>query len=283
MTDPNLWNQLLIWPIVNVLILFYKGFLQLGVGGAFGFAVLGLTILVRVVLWPLSGSALKNTQKMVELRPHLERIRKQHGHDRVRHLQEQQKLYKQHGISPAAGCLPLLLQLPIFIALYNVFFSVLSANQDLSTVTGQINQIVYSPSLELSQTIDLTFFGVNLAAKPADWQQLGVWALAIPVLTALLQFFQSKMMMPKAVSEYKSDTPKEKKEKQTTEEMMLEMQKQMLFLMPLMFGFFAFQLPVGLALYWNTFTVFGMIQQYRITAWGGLEEWINKLLKKQKN
>ena len=277
MTEPTFWNYTLVWPIVNILALFYKGFLFLGVPGAFGFAILGLTIMVRLVLWPMTSAQLKSAKKMADLKPHLDKIKQLHGHDKTRHLEEQQKLYKQHGVNPAAGCLPFLVQIPIIYALLGVFNAVFYNSKDLVTLTGEFNKILYFPFLHLDQPIDVSFFGSNLTAKPADWQQLGWWLLAIPVATALLQLVQSLMMMPPQVAVRPNDTKVEKKEKESMEDTMAQVQGQMLFMMPLMFGVFAYQFPIGLALYWNTFTAFGILQQYRVSGWGGLIVWIKKL------
>ena len=78
-------------------------------------------------------------------------------------------------------------------------------------------------------------------------------------------------MTPKKVKLYRSDSPKEVKEKEENEDMTQAMQTQMTFMMPVMIGFFAFQFPIGLALYWNTVTILSIIQQYLISGWGGME------------
>ncbi len=277
MNITDLWNIILINPIVNILIAFYNGLNFLHFPAAFALSVLILTILVRLALWPLTAAQLKSAKKMADLRPELAKIKTEHGHDKVRHQQEQMKLYKEHGVNPAAGCLPLLLQMPIFIALYNVFWTILGNGLTGAALTERINNSLYFPFLKLSQPIDINFFGISLASKPSSWQSLGWWLLLIPVITALLQLFQSKMMVPSPVKLQPNDTPGEKKEKEDTSEMMVQMQGQMLFLMPIMFGFFAFQFPIGLAVYWNTFTILGMVQQYQIAKWGGLTDWLHFL------
>lgn len=265
MTDPSIWNQIFIWPILNTLIALNKGFLLLGLPGSFGLAIVALTVLVRLLLYPLTTSQLKSAQKMQALKPHLEALKAKHGHDKQKLAAAQMELYKAHGVNPAAGCLPLLISLPIFIALYQVFWQVLS-NGNLATLVEQINQIVYSPLLKLEH-LDFYFFGLNLAEKPTNWQTAGWWLLTIPLLTALLFFVQTKMMAP-------SPGPKENSKKEGKggmEEAMMSLgQGPMAFLLPAMIGFFAYSFPVGLSLYWNTFTLLAIIQQYSITGWGGL-------------
>ncbi|MBI4100649.1 YidC/Oxa1 family membrane protein insertase [Candidatus Microgenomates bacterium] len=259
MTDPSFWNQIFIWPILNVLIALTKGFDFLGLAGSLGWAIISLTVLIRLILYPLTDAQLKSTKKMQELKPHLDSLKEKHGKDRQKLAAAQMQLYKEHGVNPAAGCLPLLLSMPILISLYQVFWKVLS-NGNLKEITEQINQIVYFPALKI-QELDLYFFGANLAEKPSDWQSVGWWLLLIPPITALLYLVQTKTMVPAGV---KKEAPKKAK-KEDMEDIMSSMtQGPMSFLFPLMFGFFAYSFPIGLSLYWNTFTILAIIQQYFI-------------------
>ncbi len=263
MTNPNLWNQFLVWPILNLLVFFYKLMEWLHIPGPLGFAIILLTLAIRLILYPLMNAQLKSAKKMASLKPHLDALSAKHKGDKQQLQQAQMALYKEHGVNPAAGCLPSLIQLPVLIALYGVFNQVLT-NGNLSQVIADINRIVYSPILTL-QTLDLAFFGMNLGVKPSDWQKYGVFLLAIPVITAALQWYQTKLMMPTVAStqpDYHPVKAGEKPEKK--EDTAAEMQKQMAMITPLMFGYFAFQFPVGLALYWNVFGVFGIIQQLRV-------------------
>lgn len=259
MINPTFWNQFFVWPIVNMLLVFYKIFEALHVPGPLGFAVIALTISIRLLLSPLMRAQLRSAKKMQNLKPHLDALSAKHKDDKTKLQAAQMDLYKQHGVNPAAGCLPLLVQFPVLIALYNVFYQVLQ-NGDLAKLITDINQIVYLPMLKLS-SLDLTFFGINLGVKPSQWQTHGWWLLSIPLITGGLQYFQSKLMMgaqPQAI--VKADD----KEKKT--DTAAEMQKQMALMMPIMFGFFAYQFPLGLALYWNIFGIMGMVQQLRINA-----------------
>lgn len=273
MTDPNLWNQLLVWPIINILMALYKLFEWLHVPGPLGFAVIGLTVIIRLLLYPLMQAQLRSAKKMSSMKPHLDALGVKHKGDKAALQQAQMALYKEHGVNPAAGCLPLLIQMPVLIALYNVFYQVLN-NGNLEKVATDLNQVAYASWLHI-QTLDLTFFGINLALKPSAWQTAGWWLLSVPVITGLLQWYQSKLMMP-STSSIKSQAPSskqiqksndqkdEKKEEKKPEDTAMEMQKQMVMIMPIMFGYFAFQFPLGLALYWNIFGLFGIIQQLRI-------------------
>ncbi|MDP3998357.1 MAG: YidC/Oxa1 family membrane protein insertase [bacterium] len=260
MTDP--WNQIFINPILNALVALNNAFTFLGIPGSFGWAIISLTIIIRLILYPLTAAQLKSAKKMQELKPHLDALKEKHGHDKQKLAAAQMNLYKEHGVNPAAGCLPLLISIPIFIALYQVFLRVLG-NGNIAETIGQVNKILY-PFLKLDH-LDPYFFGVNLAQKPDSWQVNGWWLILIPIITTIFYFIQTKMMAPAPVKTEKN------KKKEGGEEMMAAMtQGPMLFLFPLMIGFFAYSFPIGLSLYWNTFTLLAIAQQYFIAGWGGL-------------
>lgn len=257
MTDPNLWNQILVWPILNLLIAFYKVAEFLHVPGPLGFAIILLTIAIRIILYPLMAAQLKSAKKMQQIKPHMDALNIKHKGDKQALQQAQLALYKEHGVNPAAGCLPLLIQFPVLIALYNVFYQVLN-NGNLEKIVSEINSIIYVPFLHLS-SFDLTFFGVNLGIKPGQFQTHGWWLLSVPVITAALQWYQTRIMMPSAPKS-QIQNPNDKKPEDTA----AEMQKQMGLIMPLMFGYFALQFPLGLALYWNVFGLLSILQQLQV-------------------
>jgi len=278
MTNPSFFNKFFIWPILNLLLAIHKIFETIGIPGALGFSIIFLTILVRMIIWPLTAQQLKSAKKMSDLRPKLEELKKRFGDDKQRLQKEQIALYKEHGVNPASGCLPLVLQIPIFIALYQVLLQVLRAGSQ-TDLLQQINQIVYHPILRPSGPLDPSFLGFNLGQKPADWSKAGPLLLLVPVITGLLQFIQSKMLA--ASKEQKVKEGEEKKGKEKQEELMVAMQSQMTYLMPGMIALFSYGFPLGLSLYWNTFTIFGIIQQYLISGLGGLVDFIPFLKKKE--
>lgn len=269
MTDPNLWNQLLIWPLTNILVGFYRLFEVIRVPWPLGWSVISVTLLVRLILYPLMNVQMKSAKKMSDLKPHLDALNAKHKDDKKALQQAQLELYKEHGVNPAAGCLPLLVQMPFLIAIYNVFNLVLNA-KDLSVVIADINKIVYFPWLKISG-FDMSFFGIDLALKPSQFQTHGWWLLSIPLITAGLQWYQQKIMLPptakveaKLVSSLKEKNALVKPGEKPAGDQAADMQKQMAIISPLMFGFFALQFPLGLALYWNVFGLFGIMQQLRI-------------------
>jgi len=256
----NYWNIFFINPIINLLVALYKVFEWLHIPGALGFAVIALTVVIRLILYPLMAAQLKSAKKMQQLKPHLDALSQRHKDDKKALQQAQLDLYKQHGVNPAAGCLPLLIQMPVLIALYNVFYQVLQ-NGNVAKVVSDINHVVYAPIFKIT-TLDLNFFGISLGIKPSQWQTHGWWLLAIPVITAGLQYWQSKLMLPSEAPK----PPADAKALAGKEDTAMEMQKQMAMITPLMFGMFAYQFPLGLALYWNVFGLFGIMQQLRINA-----------------
>lgn len=273
----DLFNVLFFAPIVNLIVFVIRVLEASGIPGALGFAIILLTIGIRALIWPLMSSQMKSAKKMADLRPHLEVLKKKHGSDKQSLAAAQMALYKEHGVNPAAGCLPVLIQIPPMIAIYQVIFAFFEGDHGLS----KINNVLYNPAWKLDSIPDLHFFGLNLAIKPSDFQTAGLLVLSVPVITGLLQFVQSKMMSPKPIKEYPSDSPKEKKEKESAEDTMVAVQSQMVYFMPVMIGYIAFTFPLGLALYWNTLTVIGIWQQYRISGWGSIESLVGKLLGKK--
>jgi YidC/Oxa1 family membrane protein insertase len=132
-------------------------------------------------------------------------------------------------------------------------------------IVKAVNEIAYSPALQLTKPWDMTFFGLPLGSTPRDLLgSYGFLILLVPILTGLFQFFQSKMMFAPSVQL----APNEKKP--TEPDFATAFQTQSLFLFPAMLGFLSFTFPLGLSFYWNTFTIFGMIQQYKLQGWGGL-------------
>lgn len=273
--NTNPFDLILIWPISNILIAIYKFFELVHFPFPLAFAIIFLTIIIRGLLWPLTHTQLKSVRKMQELKPHLQRLKELHGQDKIRHQQETAKLYREHGVNPAAGCLPTLIQIPVLIALYQVLLRVLGSNGASSL--EKINAIVYHPVLRLEQPLDASFVGLNLAARPAELMKVSLFVILIPVVTGVLQLVLSKMTLPARTTPVQ-EKPKKiaKEEKADMEKTMEQVQGQMLYLMPAMIAFFSFSFPIGLTLYWNVFTILGIIQQYLIAGFGSLTEWLPK-------
>lgn len=263
----DIFNLIFMGPIINLLVLIYQGLQTIHLPGTLGFSIILLTVVVRILVWPFMSSQIKATKKMADLKPHLAELKNRHQDDKKALASAQMALYKEHGVNPAGGCLPALIQIPIFIALYQAILNVFPAGGNLN----YINSLLYSPSLRLANFPDPSFFGLNIGSKPFDVMGSQPLIVLVPLLTAALTFVQSKMTLPQPIKHHPGEPPKETKAKEGLEESMGAVQSQMVFLMPIMIGYFAFSFPVGLAIYWNVYTILGIFQQHRVAGWGGLD------------
>ncbi|PIZ99613.1 MAG: hypothetical protein COX78_01660, partial [Candidatus Levybacteria bacterium CG_4_10_14_0_2_um_filter_35_8] len=225
-------------PILNILMAIYKGLLFLHVPFALGFSIIGLTILIRLVLYPFIGAQLKASKKMQELNPHLKKLKDTHKNDAKRLQQETMKLYKEHGVNPLAGCLPVIIQLPIIWGLYSVLQEIVKIAP--ADVVTHINKQVYLSSLKLTSAWDPTFFGLPLGKTPAQLFSVMGLIVLVPFLTGLFQFVQSKMMFST------SGVTDKIKEKKKTDDFASMFQSQSLYIFPIMIAFFSWGFPIGL-------------------------------------
>ncbi len=253
-----MWHTIFFQPLVNSLIFFY----QL-LGQNLGLAIIGLTLFIRGSLTPLTAPSLKSAQKLKELQPELNKLKKKYSKDKQVFAKKQLELYQKHGVNPAAGCLPQIIQLIVLIALFQAFNQVLTPG---SNSVQALNEILY-PSLQLSPDIVinskfsyLDLYQPDTFTIPAI--KFGQWSInQLPgfflILSAAAQFFSSKLMMPVA----KATQAKAAKTKGESDDMAAAMQQQMLYLMPLMTLFIGLRFPSGLVLYWLTFSIFMLGQQ----------------------
>ncbi len=258
MINPTFFNIVFVIPILNILLAFYKFFSILKIPGALGFSIIGLTFLVNLILLPLTKKQRLMTEKLNQLRPDLERLEKKYKNDKAKLQQEQLKLYSQAGINPGMGCLLPFIQFPFFIGLYNVLSLFLLDHKGVNVIEN-INKVIYFSFLKI-ENIDTIFFGFNLSLSP---QKSGVWYyLLIPIITGLLQYIQINLITPKSVTSEKKENTNKDEKKSEIEDFQKVMNMQMKFVMPILIGWFAYTLPVGLALYWNMYSIFN-IWQYK--------------------
>lgn len=276
------FNLIFVNPIINILVAVYSVFSFMHIPYSLGFAIIGLTVVIRFILYPLTTSQLQASMKMQKMTPLLAKLKEKHKGDNAKIQQETMRLYREHGINPAAGCLPIIIQMPIIWALYSVLQQIVG---DKPLVVAEINKIIYFDFLKLQTAWNPSFFGLSLGAIPSKVMSfdnpfsVGSLILLVPILTGVFQFILSKMMIPAktgmAVLE-KDIEKKVKVDKKDATDFASAFQTQSMFIFPVMIGFFSFGFPIGLSLYWNTFTIFGIIQQYKIMGLGGLTEWIKK-------
>ena len=274
------FNLLLVQPLINLIILILKTLESLHIPGSFGFSLILSTILISAVTWPFRSSQLRNMKKTTEvtnqLKGQIDALKEKHKGDNMAFNQAKAKLLQEHGINPAAGCLPSLIPILLIIPFYQIVFAFFEGAKGLE----KINYFLYSPAWHLNSLPNLHFLGLNLANKPSEFAKIGIVVLVVPLITALLTFIQSVMMSPKKARHYKTDSPREIKEKGKEEDMTTAMQSQMMFMMPLMIGYAAFNFPIGLAIYWNINTIMGIIQQYTISGWGGAGDYGRTIIRR---
>lgn len=274
----NLFQLLLVQPIINILVGIYSGLTFLHIPSSLGFSIILLTVVIRLILYPFTASQLKASRKMQQLTPHLSKLKEKHKGDAQRLQKETMALYKEHGVNPAAGCLPVVIQLPVIWALYYVLQHVVTFK------LSEINNQLYFPSLHLAHIWNTTFFGLSLGSKPSELvTHVGPLILLIPLLTGVLQFIQTKMMFvqPAPVESkelrIKNQGGKTKEvKKEGAQDFATAFQTQSMYIFPVMIAFFSYTFPLGLSLYWNTFTIFGILQQYQLQGLGGLEAYFPK-------
>lgn len=247
-------------PLQNLLLFLNNVFVTLHIPGAFGFAIIALTILIRLVLHPLFKQQIHTAKKMSDLKPHLDNLSAKHKSDPKKLQQEQLKLYQDAGINPASGCVFLIIQIPIFIALYNTLNLFLTKGGVKETL-DQINSVVYHQAFRVT-SLNPQFLGINLALTPAN---SGLWYYyLVPVITGFLQFYQVHVSTPPTPKGAIEKKKKDGEKTSGTEDFQKAMNTQMKFIFPVLIGWFSFSLPVGLSLYWNIFSIFSIIQ-YRQT------------------
>jgi YidC/Oxa1 family membrane protein insertase len=258
-----------------VLVAVYDFLGALGVPAAIGWAIVALTLLVRTIVIPLYRRQLTSQRRMQLLQPEIKEIQKRYKGDSVKARVAQQELMKERGISPLAGCLPLLLQMPLLFIMYSVIQNGLTnvnptamltvfGHQVVPLTCNNINPATGQPDAALGPCINtiIPFLGtsINVGLPSTIFSvALGGFVLGISILaiaSAGLQLVQSRMMLPKTKPE--DDDPNTKIQRQT-----------MLFL-PLISIVYGGFLPAGLFIYWITATIFSIAQQYLIVGWGGM-------------
>ena len=231
----TIFNTFLYQPLFNALIFLY----QYLPGQDFGVAVIVLTILVRIILSPLNVQAIKSQKKLADFQPKLEEIKDKHKNDKEKQTKEMMELYKKEKVNPFSGCLPLLIQLPILIALFQIFQGFYGASPE--QIIDRVSQILYG-FIPHPGVINFMFLGfVDLASRN----------IVLAIITGIVQYFQTKAL-----------TPKIKKTKNKSPDFSRIMQKQTLYLFPVFTVFILLGLPSAVALYWTTTSLFSIGQQY---------------------
>jgi YidC/Oxa1 family membrane protein insertase len=225
-----LFNTLIYQPIFNLFVWLYAIIPDVGV------VILLVTLIVKIVLYPLTKKSIEAQKELTDLQPKLEALKQKHKGDQQTIAQETMKLYKEHKVNPFGSCLPILVQLPIFLALYWVFQAGLTSSD-----FNLLYSFVPNPG-----TLNTNTLGFLDLSKPNA---------VLAILAGLAQYWQAKMMIAKR-------PPKAAGAGGKDEDMAAMMNKQMLYFMPILTVFIGFSFPGGLALYWLFSTVFTIVQQY---------------------
>lgn len=229
----QLFNTILYQPIFNLFVALYNLIPDVGI------VIIVITLIIKIALYPLTKKSIAAQASLAELQPKLEELKKQYKDDQQKLAQETMSLYKTHKVNPLGSCLPILIQLPIFIAIYWVLRAGLA--------NGSFDQLY--PFVPNPGAIKTMALGLTDLAKPS---------IALAVLAGAAQFWQAKMM-------YRKPAPKTAGEGGKDENMMAMMNKQMLYFMPVMTVIIGFQLPGGLSLYWFVSTLLTAVQQKMMT------------------
>jgi len=225
----------------NVLLLLYK-FL----GNQTVWAIAVLTLLINLLVLPLTLRQQKSSRKMQEFQPEIEKLQKKYAKDKERLSQEQMKLYKEAGINPMAGCLPLLIQMPIWFGLIGAIrYCIPSTPFELFRFSQHIYK--WLPGVVGLVPLQSTFLGMDLGQPPNPVQW---WSYSLPILVLATSWLQQKLLTPPSVGDDQSQAA--------------TMNRQMQVMMPLMFMFFTLQYATGLSIYFIISNVIRLVQYFLV-------------------
>lgn len=245
----ELFNIFLYRPLVNILIFIY----QVIPGNDFGIAIIILTGLVRMILYPVSAKGIRAQRILNNIQPEIKDLQKKYKEDKEKQVKETLALYKKHKTSPFSGFLPLLIQLPIMIALYRIFSGIQTV--DLASVLYSFVPYPGEINFFFLGLMDLTKIGIT---ETNGYTTLLFGNIIIIIGAAVAQLFQMKMVMAQ------KPTGNKKAKVDPKTEMANKIQKKMIYFSPLFTMFIMARLPIAVGLYWFASTSFSIIQQHFI-------------------
>jgi len=232
----DIWNLIILQPMLNSIIVLCNALFN-----NFGLAIIVLTIIVNVCMYPLTLKQLRASKAMQAIQPKMAELKRKYPKDKDKMAKEQMRLYKESGVSPAGCLVPMLIQMPIWIALFQSIMRVLAVIPE--NLLG-LSKYLYSwPVVYTTLPLQNKFLWLNLATGD----------MFLAILVGGTMWVQQKMVM----------TPTADPKQQAQSSMMLWM-------MPMMFAFLTLSFPSGLALFWVTSNVIRIGIQYFATGWGGL-------------
>lgn len=229
-----IFHDVLIQPLFNLLIWLYT----ILPGADIGFAIIALTVVVKVILWPLTHKSLTSQKALRTIQPKIKALQETHKDNKEVLAKEMMKLYAEEKVNPASSCLPILVQLPILLALYRVLSAGLT-DANLSDLYSFI------PNPE---HINVMFLGLV---------DLSVRSIPLALIAGALQFWQAHMLQD-------ARPPKDVRDKEGAkdEDVMASMNKSMRYVMPIVTVVIGVSLPGGLALYWVAVNAISIFQQW---------------------
>jgi YidC/Oxa1 family membrane protein insertase len=259
------WDAFLVHPLMALALAAFS------LVHDFGLAIVLLTVAIRLVVYPLYRIQIRSQRAMAELGPAMNELKAKYGKDRARFAEEQMKLYKEYGVNPMAGCLPLLLQMPILFALYAALSQLGCGiggggsncpgltHDAAESIMGFLTGIVSNP-VPVGGTLDTT---ANWLPWLVDGLRVRDPLYILPILAGAAQLVASVMAMPaKPVA---STDPNQR------------MFQSMAYTFPLMTVVLGASFPAGLTLYWIATTIFQIVQQYFVSGWGQLPKYLKFL------
>lgn len=230
----GIFFTLLTQPLFNVLIVLYNVIPVADIG----FAIIALTILIKLVLWPLTRTSLKSQKALQQLQPKLEALKQEHKDDKEALAKAMMELYQTEKVNPLSSCLPILIQLPILFALYHVLLKGFGPEQ-----LAHLYEFVANPG-----EINTIFLGLT---------DLSERNYVLALLAGIFQFFQTRMLLHKRAPKGAGSGAKD-------ENMMAAMNKSMMYFMPIITIVIGASLPGGLTLYWVTINLISIVQQWTV-------------------
>ena len=246
------------WLVSIIMVAFHDGLSFIGLPAANGWtwtlSIIGLVLVIRAALIPVFVKQIKAQRGMQLLQPDLKKLQTKYKGktdqlSRQAMAQEQMALYKKHGTNPFSACLPMLIQMPFFFAL----FQVLSGISTAKNAGEGIGALSHDQVVEFDQS---SIFGAPLSASllhgGAPGSEVAVWTLSIVMILAMTasQFITQKQIMAKNMSEEALASP------------FMRQQKMMLYILPLVFGIGGINFPIGVLIYWTTTNLWTMGQQF---------------------
>jgi len=225
-----LWNDLLVNPMINALIILSNALFD-----NFGLAIIAFTIVIRLATFPLTIRQLRTTRAMQEMQPQLQEIQKKYK-DPKRRQQEMMKLYREVGFNPLGCIVPFAVQIPIWIALFQVIRRTLGTTPE--ALLGLSSRLYDWDFITHSVPLNSEFLFIDLAER----------SVPLAILVAVATFYQQKL------STATRSPSKDDRQAATN--------KMLLYLMPLMFGWFTLTVPAGLGVYWFTTSLVGIATSY---------------------